>query len=458
MSVPKSPEGEPKGKKSVFTTKPKFPNPLEVMQNKALSMETRKDAINQIIEEDQPDAAKNIYESIKEEPELLSPNALQYWGERVYVPAVPFVQEILGGGGLSSEFVYNAIYALAVMEEGLLNEYIHTFYKKSDEEKKYYTLLAVYDAKNENLNRLFLPICERIVFSKNTNEKTLSLALDFILANKEKIKVAEKATQQENYFTQDETFLYNKREEPSASSQGTVVKNTLGRVQAKRNPPLSATYSDTGFERQDDEQDKEQDDKNVDIPTSSPKKSFKDNKKSTASTSKNIDKKKKELEDVLRSILMDPDSVDAKTFQRVAKYFLAKHDKSSINKLQNLAKKKNKQSYIQKIEIALTERFGKVRAKKMIGKINQSLISYSYTVGPELNFLVRSYQKYFGKLKLSYEATRLLIKKGLKVQGSLKAILENNFREFRDDSHRAFNIASLFHITNSEARLLIRIR
>ena len=452
------------------------------LNNKNIDIEVRKKIIQKIIEIDDPESAKIIYEAIKIEPELLIPNAISYWGEKAYRTAVPLIINILEGN-TDLENVYYSIYTLAILENKELDKFIYYYYQKAVGEKKYKTLLAVYDSKNNNLYRIFYLVCEEILKNvKKYNEETLSLALDFVLSNKDKKldllpKEKENSENQENEISDNEEN--DKENEISKNNLDLGDKKKLKEKQkifeklnipeytnkpSKRNPPLKFPYSiyENNYnitEKVESVEDKDKDNDNNDL---SSKKKDKNEILNIKKNKSNINKyqtknNKKELERVILEIVTDPDSVDPKTLKWAVNYYNQKNNKDKNSYITNLAKNKKKINYKQKIEIALETRIGSQKAKYIISKINLNLKKYAYIKGPEYEFIKRSYKLYFKKIKFNNKNFQNYLNKGLNFSGSLTAILKNSFKEFSDEPHRAYNLANLFQISRSDAKLLLRL-
>ena len=74
-----------------------------------------------------------------------------------------------------------------------------------------------------------------------------------------------------------------------------------------------------------------------------------------------------------------------------------------------------------------------------------------------LDFLVRAYQRYYRKDKLSRQEAIDLMRIGLAYRGSLKAILKNMKREFKERPMRHYVFGKLFNISRHEAKKIFAV-
>ena len=107
------------------------------------------------------------------------------------------------------------------------------------------------------------------------------------------------------------------------------------------------------------------------------------------------------------------------------------------------------------IRSSLAKRLGPHKASALIAIIDRRVKKYSIQQRSDVtSFLVRSYQRYYRKGKLSPKQAIELMQKGLAHPGSLEAIVRNMKREFPEEPIRNYSFSKIFHITRSQARLL----
>ena len=103
------------------------------------------------------------------------------------------------------------------------------------------------------------------------------------------------------------------------------------------------------------------------------------------------------------------------------------------------------------------QRLGNLEAGLLLSKIDEALKKHSKKKGDVLDFLVRAYQRYYRKDRLSRQEAIDLMRIGLAYRGSLKAILKNMKREFKERPMRHYVFGKLFNISRHEAKKIFAV-
>ena len=103
------------------------------------------------------------------------------------------------------------------------------------------------------------------------------------------------------------------------------------------------------------------------------------------------------------------------------------------------------------------QRLGNLEAGRLLNKIDEALKKHSKKKGDVLDFLVRAYQRYYRKDRLSRQEAIDLMRIGLAYRGSLKAILKNMKREFKERPMRHYVFGKLFNISRHEAKKIFAV-
>ena len=104
---------------------------------------------------------------------------------------------------------------------------------------------------------------------------------------------------------------------------------------------------------------------------------------------------------------------------------------------------------------ALTKRLGPHKTNAILFIIDSRIKVYSMQTKSDVkDFLVRSYQRYYRKRKLSPKQAVKLMQKGIAHPGSLEAIVKNMKREFPEAPIRNYSFSKIFSISRSQAKAL----
>ena len=96
------------------------------------------------------------------------------------------------------------------------------------------------------------------------------------------------------------------------------------------------------------------------------------------------------------------------------------------------------------------ESFPEDAALSLLRRINSALIAYSESSSPATDFMIRSYKRRYGG---GDENSRQLLSRGIHLNGSLAAILQNMKREYKSVHMHAF--ADMFAIPRWQASVLL---
>ena len=116
-------------------------------------------------------------------------------------------------------------------------------------------------------------------------------------------------------------------------------------------------------------------------------------------------------------------------------------------------KKPVKKSYYNKIYSAFSRRLGPTGASGLIKKINKRLKNLAVANSAKSRFLIQSYKKFY-KESYVYDV-RQKMKQGLRISGSLHAIVKNIIREYPSSSMRAYSLSVLLSISLSESKIVL---
>ena len=110
------------------------------------------------------------------------------------------------------------------------------------------------------------------------------------------------------------------------------------------------------------------------------------------------------------------------------------------------------------IHSSLTKSLGSEKATLLLETLDRNLKKYAEQKSDTTEFLVRSYQRYYRKRKLDSAKAKLLMQKGIHYSGSLKAIVKNIKREYREAPVRSYSFSKIFRIPRSQAKLLLNLK
>ena len=105
----------------------------------------------------------------------------------------------------------------------------------------------------------------------------------------------------------------------------------------------------------------------------------------------------------------------------------------------------------------LAKRVGRRNASILLKKVDLSLKEHTKNKSDVRDFLVRSYRRHYGKKQVDPQKTLILIQKGLRYPGSLKAVVKNLKREYQQPPLRTYALSKIFKISRSQAELLLSL-
>ena len=109
------------------------------------------------------------------------------------------------------------------------------------------------------------------------------------------------------------------------------------------------------------------------------------------------------------------------------------------------------------VRSALARGLGKEKASAFLETVDRNLKKYAAQRNDTTDFLIRSYQRYYRKNKLGPKEAKTLMQKGLDYSGSLKAIIKNIKREYKQAPLRSYSFSKIFRVPRSQAKLLLSL-
>ena len=148
------------------------------------------------------------------------------------------------------------------------------------------------------------------------------------------------------------------------------------------------------------------------------------------------------------------------TYKANAKKQLSKTSKAKTNKKATRRKlpSSKKRSYSAKL-VTILEKQTKSRKKasQIVTNIDQRL-KYQSKLNDDISrFIIRAYQDYYKRENLNTNKVRALMQKGLKLSGSLPAVLRRIRQQYKEDPIRFYTLSVLFKISRLQAKLILSL-